>query len=285
MTRTPAVETARSRGEPCAPEAAIAASGAAAQCAADLGAADLGAADPGAADLSAQVETEPALTCPFCRDRAVDAGVRVRFARGFLITRQQGAKILIGCSVCLAGELRREAGRALLYGWFSPGALALNLVFIPWNFLRSFFIAPDAAQLAAMLREIGVPDARALARVDDVIYALAAGMIRADGRVDPAELAAIEAIGPRLVQNFDMRALRARLERAPPHTPVEELVGSVAPFLDAGGRETVMRAMLALAEADGAVDPAEERMLARVARGLGLDGPALARLRAETQAG
>lgn len=219
--------------------------------------------------------------CPYCEVKPVEVGTKMYFVRGYGVAHQTGYRVLLGSASCVASELRKEAGRNLLYGWFSPMALVISLGLIPWNFFRSFALKPDRASVDRALLQLGVPDARALERLDDVIYALAAGMVRADGRVDEAELAAIEQVGPRIVPDFDMRRFTQKLERTGSQIPVENLVNSVAPFLDDAGKATVLRALVYVAYADGDCDAAEEKLLQRVRRSLRVDKASLRAMKAE----
>lgn len=210
------------------------------------------------------------LSCPYCKERSIETAAKAHYARGFLLAYQQGYRQLLGCASCVGKELRREAGRSLLYGWFSPRALILTVAFVPWNMIRSVTVKADRGAVEKALREIGVPDEQSLQKIDDVLYALMAAMVNADGRVDENELAVVAALGPRMIKDFDPARLQERIENTGTQAPVEPLVNSVAPFFTDEGKVSLLRGLTMIAMADGVVDPAEEKALQRVRKSLGI---------------
>lgn len=220
--------------------------------------------------------------CPFCQAAPIDAATTITFVRGFVLAHQQGEKRFLGCAPCVAKQVRAEAGRSLLYGWFSPTALILSLFLIPWNFAKSFRIQPDREAARAALRELGVFDREDEARIDAALYAAMAAMIKADGKIDENEVAAARALGPKLTPNFDPERLRRQLEAAP--TPLAQMASILNVAFPPRDKEVVLRALTLLAYADGRLDKKEAELLEAMRLGLDLPKEPFDRMMAEAAA-
>lgn len=127
--------------------------------------------------------------CPYCNRRNLQTRANVPYVRGLVLAYVIGAKRLVGCVQCVRGEIYKQQGTSLLVGWFSPVALVANPLFIAYGLMRSLYVAPNPTGVRRLLSEAGIPDPGDAVDVMKACYALAATMqIRADGKVDPAEM-------------------------------------------------------------------------------------------------
>jgi len=95
-------------------------------------------------------------------------------------------------------------------------------------------------------------------------------MLRADGRIDPAEKeAAVEVVTRFGLDGYDLATLETDLEQLSVSDLDDELVG-VGEMLSTQGQEAVVAACLLLASADGHVDERELEMVVRAGRSLGM---------------
>jgi tellurite resistance protein len=95
-------------------------------------------------------------------------------------------------------------------------------------------------------------------------------MVGADGRVAPEEIAIAEAIGSRLLEDFDsvdFREVCNNLHEVPDVTALSELLASV---LEDEHKSLILRYLNAIAAADGQVSPEERSLLERVSATLGV---------------
>lgn len=209
------------------------------------------------------------LPCPRCKTGKLTAVATAPYARGFILAYQHGSKKIAGCPSCVANGLRAEAGKSLLFGWFSVSALVLNLAFIPWNLFRSFFISPDPAAVTALLNQAGIPEPGTEYRLTDAFYSAAAAMIHMDGKVDAAEVAVAKDLGRRMLPDFDDARLDKLLAERLSGLTVETVGTAFRVYLSTEGQEFVLRYLLAIATADGELHPKEYKYLEQLAVSIG----------------
>lgn len=222
------------------------------------------------------------ILCPYCQKATIDTAATVTFMRGFLIAHQHGEKRFIGCSPCVAKQIRAEVGRSALYGWFSPTALIVNVFLIPWNLVKSYRVKPDRAAARAVLRELGVSDKEEAAQIDEALYAAMAAMIKADGKIDAGEVASAQALGPKLISNFSGDRLAEKLKA--PATPLPQLASILNVAMKQSDKEIVLKALVFLAYADGRLDRSEAEMLDQMRLGLSLPKDPFDRMMADAAA-
>ena len=208
--------------------------------------------------------------CPHCRKAGIQTVVTYPYIRGMLLANQRGEKRFAGCVKCAGSELRKEAGRSLLYGWFSPAALVLTLGYVPWNFFRSFFVKPNKEKVVELFREIGVPLLAAEQNPTQALYAAVAAMILADGKIDPKELEIAHRAAPRFIPSYEPDRLEAMLDRTP--IPVPQIGALLKPFLSDDDKDALVALLSEIAQGDGDFDRREAALLRKLSEALGATG-------------
>jgi len=209
------------------------------------------------------------LPCPRCKEGKLTAVATAPYARGFVLAYQHGSKKIAGCKACVASGLRAEAGKSLLFGWFSVSALVLNIFFIPWNLFRSFFVSDDPAAVTRLLNQAGIPEPGTEYRLTDAFYSAAAAMIHMDGKVDPAEVAIAKQLGGRMLPDFDDSRLDRLVAEKLAGLTVETVGTAFRVYLSPEGQDLVLRYLLAIALADGELHPKEHKYLEQLALSMG----------------
>ena len=102
-------------------------------------------------------------------------------------------------------------------------------------------------------------------------YAFGAGMVVADGRIDPDELYFAAQLGKDLFDGFDGAEFEQRCRDNPNPPTVAQLAPLLAEVLDDGQKSQLFDFLFAICQADGEVAPEEKAMLTSVSRDLGLD--------------
>lgn len=199
--------------------------------------------------------------CPYCNRRNLQTRANVPYVRGMLIAYVMGAKRLVGCVQCVRGEIYKQQGLSMLVGWFSPVALIANPLFITYGLIRGLFVFPNAQGVRDLLSEAGIPDPGDQVDVMKACYALAATMIRADGRIDPAEVETAIRLGGELIPGFDPAEFQTVVQgnRVPDDPFI--LAGLLRNVLSDDARQSVYDYLVAIANADGELAKEEERLL------------------------
>lgn len=210
--------------------------------------------------------------CPTCGERPLETVVRAPYVRGYLLAYEVGGKRFLGCTKCVASDLRKEALKSLLLGWFSITALVLNPIFVNWNFLRSFFVGKAPDKVTKLLLELGMPESPAgPMNASEVGVILAACMIRADGEVEASEVSVAVQIGGKLFQDFDAHKLQTLLAQENLPDP-GDLAGLFRDSLDDETKKAVYGYLFEIANADGRVSQEERVMLASIASHMRMEG-------------
>jgi Zn-dependent protease with chaperone function/tellurite resistance protein len=102
-------------------------------------------------------------------------------------------------------------------------------------------------------------------------YALAAAMVGADGRVASEEIATAEAIGVRLLEDFDSVEFREVCNNLHELPDVIALAGILARVLKDEHKSIVLQYLSAIAGADGQVSPEERSLLEQISVTLGVE--------------
>jgi uncharacterized tellurite resistance protein B-like protein len=199
--------------------------------------------------------------CPYCNRRNLQTRANVPYVRGMIIAYVMGAKRLVGCVPCVRGEIYKQQGLSLLVGWFSPVALVANPLFIVYGLVRGLFVFPNAKGVRDLLSEAGIPDPGDQVDVMKACYALAATMIRADGKVDPAEVQTAVRLGAELIPGFDASEFETVVagNRVPDDPFI--LAGLLRNVLSDDARQRVYDYLVAIANADGDVAREEAQLL------------------------
>ena len=219
---------------------------------------------------------ESKVRCPACNKRNIQTVVSYNYARGMLLAVRHGKKRFAGCVPCAGGELRKEAGRQLLYGWFSPTALVLTLAYVPWNFGRSFFLKPNKEKVTELFREIGLPGEAAETNATLSLYAAVAAMILADGKIDPNELETARRASARFIPEFDPDRLDEMLKL--PALPVAQLGALLKPVLTDESKDALVALLVEIAHGDASFDKREERLLRDLCREIEAPAATVARI-------
>jgi uncharacterized tellurite resistance protein B-like protein len=221
------------------------------------------------------------IPCPTCGAGELTSVATAPFARGFLIAYQQGTKKIIGCRPCVANGLRMEAGKSLLFGWFSITALLANIFFIPWNFLRSFFVSEDDLAVSKFFDDVGVPRPGTEYRITDAFHHAAASLICADGKIDPAEVNAAKSIGMQMLDDFSTAELDRLLEQKGRVRPLAEIATVFRVYLNANGHTMILKYLISIAIADGDFAKSEEKLIKAIAKEMGISKQHYAKFRDE----
>lgn len=232
------------------------------------------------------------ILCPHCGNRQVDTAKRIRIIRGYVLFARHGHITMIGCSTCVAGEVKKQLWINLAAGWWCfPWG-----VFTPFVVVQNIFAILSSGsdqQLEQALRRAGVDpddvrvDARGFTgeqrRMLDAAYAVLGRAILADGRIDPRELDLACAIIEQLTGH--------RIGR-------DEIVDSLLlsdpasvrfDLFDVSYRVALLRMAADVATIDGVLATSEVEYLRRVARALDLEDKVieglLREIRGEDRAG
>jgi len=213
-----------------------------------------------------------ALRCPHCDARAMETVATLPYTRGFLLDPGLGVKTIAGCVPCARRALLAETARSGLSGWFSLPGLVANPVFITYGLARALLLTPRPERIATLMHTAGVSGPDTPAPVE-AAYRLAASMIAADARIEPAEIAVACEIGRKLFASFsaaDFRSVVANHRTLPAPGELALLLKSA---LDRQDREDIYQYLIAIATADGEMAKEEQALLARIAESLGLNRP------------
>lgn len=207
--------------------------------------------------------------CPRCGEGRLSAVATAPFARGFLIAYTRGTKKIAGCKKCVAKGLRAEAGKSLLFGWFSITALIANAFFIPYNLFRSLFISDDHLAVSKFFDEIGVPEPGTEYRIADACQSAAVAMIRADGKIEASEVNAAKILGQQILSDFNPDRIDDLLTMKGPVQPIDAIATVFRVYLNPNGQELVIKYLLGIAMADGDFHKSEDKYIERVADKMG----------------
>ena len=188
-----------------------------------------------------------------------------------------GTKRFVGCKTCVKKQLAGEVGLSLVAGWFSITAIVVNPMCILWNGCRVPFIKSNPLKVQELLAELGVDASSPSAQVDitRVAASLAAVMVAADGEVDEDEIVVSVGIGQRLFEDFTPELFRDVLVNANSLPNPTQLAAVLRDYLTDDGKIAVQKYLIAIACADGKIDPAEVQLLQSVSYAFGLEPPDL----------
>ncbi len=216
---------------------------------------------------------DPAVhSCPHCERRPMETVATLPCTRGYLLDPGLGIKTIAGCVPCVRRALLAETGRSGLIGWFSLPGLVANPVFIAYGLARCLLLTRKPERVRALMRTAGVsgPDTPTAL---EAAYRLAASMIAADARIEPAEIAAACEIGQTLFEGFQPGEFRGVVANHRTLPEPAELALLLKTLVDRQGREEIYRYLIAIATADGEMAGEEQALLALVAENLGLSRP------------
>ena len=209
--------------------------------------------------------------CPRCQKAQVDTVASAPYIRGLVLAHTLGKKRFVGCRSCVRSQLAAEVGQSMLLGWFSLTGLVVNPVFILWNSLRIPFLKASPDKVQGLLHELGI----GAEQVDlpRVAASLAATMVAADGKVDPAELDTATGIGAQLIDGFTPTLFHDVLQNVSTLPSTSVLAGMLREVLDESGKVATIKYLLAIASADGSIDDSEIDELQAAAQSMGVELP------------
>ena len=219
------------------------------------------------------------LQCPECSLRPVETAAKLQVIRGFLLFARLGSYTVIGCGPCVASAARAESLRNFLLGWWT----------FPWGFLAPFYAIqnllnsssrPNREKLASALVSAGVNieditlDASGMTGMErrflEALARILGQVVLTKGKGTPEWRAAEETIagfsegklGRAEASTWLDRFAKAEFD--PSGRPFEERVG------DHRDRVMLLRLVIEVAMADGAIDPSEKQAISLLATRLRL---------------
>jgi len=190
-----------------------------------------------------------------------------------LLAYQIGHKSFIGCVACVRKKVLAEAGLSALIGWFSITALLINPFLIVYNLLQGVFLREKRNKVSQKLQELGIPENLETIDLTSIGYTLAVSMIKADGKVEEAEIEMAEKIGERIFEDFDEAKFRLLVQENKRLPATKDLAILLKDALNQEGRTIVFEYLAAIAQADGHIDTSEQHMLIELARILEISLP------------
>lgn len=209
--------------------------------------------------------------CPRCQKAVLDTVVSAPYIRGLILAHTLGKKRLVGCRSCVRRQLAAEVGQSLLLGWFSLTGLVVNPLFILWNTSRLPFVKAQPEKVQGLLHEFGIEAEKV--DLPRVAASLAATMVAADGKVDPAEVATATGIGAQLIDGFTPALFHDVMQNVGTLPSTSQLAGMLREVLDESGKVATLKYLLAIASADGSIDDAEIDELQSAAQSMGVELP------------
>ena len=208
--------------------------------------------------------------CPHCNKNHIDTIATAPYVRGLIVAFQMGSKTLIGCTPCVKKKLFGEAGLSMLLGWLSITSFIINPFLILWNLIQGATIGPKPEEVKSTLRSLGIPDSPQSVNLTHIGYSLAACMIKADGKVEEAEVKIADLIGKKIFHDFDSHRFQSILNsRNLPTTA--SLAALLKDILNEEGKLVIFRYLTAIAQSDGHMDDSEKEMLIQLATGMGMN--------------
>ncbi len=95
----------------------------------------------------------------------------------------------------------------------------------------------------------------------NITYALAVGMVLADGKVEKVEMETAIRLGERLIANFDSVAFRRILLKHERLPRFHDVVDAVAPLLPLEVKIEIFQYLQAIATSDGRISPDEKHFI------------------------
>lgn len=209
--------------------------------------------------------------CPYCQVNNLETIATAPYVRGFVLAYKMGSRTFIGCVSCVRKKTFLEAGKSSLLGWFSLRSFLINPFLIVYNLGQGALTSADPDKVKRKLAEIGIPPDTTEIDLNEIGYLLASLMIKADGKVEEAEIVVAETIGEKIFPNFDearFRMICASDQKIPDIIDIAPLINNV---MDEKGKISIIRYLIAIAQADGHVDYTEKQLLEKVAYYLGVD--------------
>ena len=102
-------------------------------------------------------------------------------------------------------------------------------------------------------------------------YSLAASIVCADGKIDVQEIAAAEAIGQKLFEDFDSIEFREYCNRPEQVADVASLSEALREVLEEEHKDLILKYLRTISEADGNLSADEEALLKQIAAGFGMN--------------
>lgn len=208
--------------------------------------------------------------CPHCKQNHIETIATAPYVRGFLVAFQMGSKTLIGCTSCVKKKLFGEAGLSMLLGWLSITALIINPFLILWNLIQAFTIGPKTQEVKEALRSLGIPLNPQAVNLTQIGYSLAACMIKADGKVEEAEVQIAELIGMKIFPDFKSNEFRNILN-SKNLPPMQSMTALLKDTINEEGKVLMFKYLSAIAQSDGHVDQSEKDLLHQFVLGIHLN--------------
>lgn len=209
--------------------------------------------------------------CPYCKARMIEAIATLPSVRPAddRISARFATRSIAGCKLCVRKQLLIETLRSGVEGWGSLGSAAANPVLILYGLARAGFVRNEPERVTRMLEAAGV--AEAPVKPVRIAYALAAALIRADGRVDYGEIDIASSIGKQVFADFNDADFLATVAANNDLPSPDDLAHVLNGIVDHKTKNAVYRFLVAIAAADNKVVAEERTMLRSVAENLGLE--------------
>lgn len=207
--------------------------------------------------------------CPYCKKRPLETTARAPYVRGFVLAFQLGYHNLMGCVRCVRRRILREAGLSALLGWFSITALIINPFLILYNLFQTLFVKARPERVRKMLRDMGLPQDPDQADISKAGYAMAASMIKADGEIDPEEVAVARKQGEIILGQFDEVAFRKLLEGSADLPSAIDMAAMFNQILNDRSKGQLYRYLQSIALCDGKFSEEEAFFLKEVSAKMG----------------
>jgi len=96
-----------------------------------------------------------AVDCPTCGIKPIETAREAKVIRGRLLATMTGHIKVVGCTSCVASQVRQITFSNLFLGWWSPFGLFLTYFYLLHNFYN-WPTRPNTAYLKSTLREVGL---------------------------------------------------------------------------------------------------------------------------------
>lgn len=214
------------------------------------------------------MSSPPSAQCPTCHDAPCDTVVTAPYIRGLVLAATYGSKRFVGCRRCVQKQLLGEVGISAVAGWFSLTALMVNPLCIVYNSLRIPFVKSNPDKVTQLLEEVGIDGVDV--NLGRVAASLAASMVAADGKTEPAEIETAVTLGCHLFDDFTPELFEKTLEGVEELPATTELAWLLTDTLSQDGKVILAKYLIAIADSDGHIDPSEIHELQTVLATLGV---------------
>lgn len=210
--------------------------------------------------------------CPYCKARNIETIATLPSVRpnDNRVSARFSTRSIAGCKTCVRKQLLFETLRSSLDGWGSVGSAVANPVLLLYGLARAGIVRDEPERVTRMLEAAGITEPPV--KPVRIAYALAAALIRADGRVDYGEIDIASSIGKQVFAEFNDADFLATVAANNDLPNPGDLAHVLNGIVDHKTKTAVYKYLVAIAAADNQVVAEERTMLRSVAENLGLEG-------------